>query len=368
VTWWQQGLKIGLAGAIAFVIVSVLRLPAPFWGPLSAMAVVQGQIGTSLTASRNYIIANVVGTLAGTLAVTTFGSSVAVTSLAVVGITVLCGALGLLTTAPIAAAIPIVLVTLVTGDPWVYGAWRLFDIMLGLAIGIGVSLLLWPVRGVEVVCSNLATAIRGCGRRAGLALESVGTGGSISPDAIQISREIRSCLFAAQAALASAASEPDRSPRRRTALPFFVADVERMMEHTDSIVDVARARPPGTAPDQVKAVAAVAPAVESACLGLAAVVEARDPAPLLPLARAPIDQLASAVTDASTTAAGGGAAAPAIYEVVNALQGFSRECERLYLRVQQPDRLPEPAELAHLPAPARPAFGLSRLWRRDRSG
>jgi len=126
----QRALKLGLAATLAMVVVSILNLPSSFWAPLSALAVMQSQVGSSLAAARNYIMASILGVLFGAASLSLIGNNIYVAGLDVTLMAALCLWLKLPTVVTIAGGIAPVMVLTRTPHLWEYGAYRVTDIRL----------------------------------------------------------------------------------------------------------------------------------------------------------------------------------------------------------------------------------------------
>ncbi|MGH2603036.1 MAG: FUSC family protein, partial [Dehalococcoidia bacterium] len=160
----QLAFKAAVAATIAMAVVELFHLPSSFWAPLSALTVMQTEVGSSLVSSRNYLIASAVGVLLGALIVTIFGSNVIAVG-AGIFVVLLLGTWMKLPPGSrvVAAGILPVIALAASDDPWRYGAYRLADIAVGLGSAILVSLLLWPSRAAVTLRRTVADVVRDAG-------------------------------------------------------------------------------------------------------------------------------------------------------------------------------------------------------------
>src|SRR5882724_3143413 len=64
--WTQQPLKTGVAAALATVTFQLLHLPHGYWAVISAVIVMQSNLGRSISAGVNRLLGTAVGALVGT--------------------------------------------------------------------------------------------------------------------------------------------------------------------------------------------------------------------------------------------------------------------------------------------------------------
>jgi uncharacterized membrane protein YccC len=219
--------------------VELLRLPSGFWAPLSALAVLQGQIGASFVAARNYVIANVTGVLLGALIVATLGKQLLVAGAGIFLIAALATAMRLPpASASVACGIIPVLVLSVSGDPWRYGGHRILDILIGMASAIAVSFLLFPTRAAVQVRQAVGGAVRDASSAAAGAIQAL-VAGAAPVDAGIAASQIAARLQTARGLLPAAHLESPYWSAPRDLLPGYVSDGERIVEHATAVTELA---------------------------------------------------------------------------------------------------------------------------------
>ena len=138
--------KTALAAALCWWLALRFGLHDGYWGAISAIIVLQSNVGSTITASRDRIL----GTLIGAL----FGFSFSLLGvlpwnyiLAVLAAVVLCGLLGLRSSSRLAGVtITIVMLVQKTGSHWTVALDRVTEVFLGIVVALAVSTLVFPDR------------------------------------------------------------------------------------------------------------------------------------------------------------------------------------------------------------------------------
>src|SRR5262249_40476923 len=160
---------------------------------------------------RNYVIASFIGILVGAITLSTFGENIVVAGLDVFLIALLCLALKLPGAVTIAAGVVPVMVLIATPNAWSYGAYRMADILIGLASALLVSLVLWPARAGDALRGNVAAAVRGAGALVGQAFAELSKDAGSDQEAASGEVNVEQRIAAAQALLPAAQQEPSRT-------------------------------------------------------------------------------------------------------------------------------------------------------------
>jgi uncharacterized membrane protein YccC len=347
----QQAARMAAAGTLAMATIKLLGFPASIWAPLSALAVLQAEIGGSLVASRNYLLASATGILIGALTVEFVGDNVLLAGAGIFPIVVLARLLHMSgpTTATAAGVVP-VLVLSVSGNPWEYGVYRLADVFVGVVAANLVGVVLWPSRAVVALRRAIAAALGDADSIASGALRDLAAG---TPDEGSEETDARAAgeIAAAQGMLASAKGEPLAAPVREL-LPFYIAHTERILEHAASVRELAIMPLPQpavaslsptlteTAASLDATMAALQAAVQRGAAG-SPLPEVRTPAATL---RASVDRLQSANLSAWTADAG----ILTVHSLLMALDILCREIERTIDRIEQPEGAVQPVERAYM--------------------
>jgi uncharacterized membrane protein YccC len=166
----RHAVRVSAAVGVAFSLGAILRLPQSYWMVFTAVIVVQTSIGGTITASLERLLGTAVGGLVGAGAAYLKAQTVLAEGL------VLSGAIALLAfaaavrpslrVAPITAAIVLVGGNTPHADPLQTALWRVLEILLGGAIGVAATLLIFPARAgrtatlrVAQTCEQLAELI-----------------------------------------------------------------------------------------------------------------------------------------------------------------------------------------------------------------
>lgn len=366
---FRHALKAALAATMAMACVKLMDLPSGFWAPLSALAVLQAQIGASLAASRNYLFASAIGVVVGASIVWLFGDNVLFAGAGIFLIVLLAIALRLPPAgASVAAGVVPVLVLAVTGSPWKYGVYRLIDIAIGLCSAIVVSLLFWPSRAVSELRAETAAAIRDATALVTAAIRNLT---SKTPDvAGDLEASAKGHLEAAQNLLIAARQEPLHGAAHAL-LPMYVPHAERIVEHAGVVDDLARAELPHDA------IVALTPALDRVASALDTAGEMLAHAVETGVAGKPIveaDSAAAAMRDAVSGLSSCNVATLAqgedllrLHSLMMALEYVAREIDRAIEHVEHPKQIVEPVPRATGAAAAHPQRLIDRWWRRVRA-
>ena len=370
----RHAVKLGLAAGLAMAAVKLLGLPSGFWAALSALAVLQTQLGASLVNARNYLIASAVGVVIGAAALSAFGENIVIAAGGITLLALLCMRLRLpppsITTA--AGVIPVLALS-VSESPWRYGAYRLIDVVVGVSTAMLVSALVWPSRSGDALRRAVADAVRATGTYVAGTLDGLIAGSGPPADAARRETQIRQQLQAAQGMLGNAQHEPSRSRADHGLLPFYLANGERIFEHASAVAEVAgsglSAEPLRLLESHLRAVGA---AITTATDALGAAIDGVDPRTALDTARAgasTLTDMANKLGAVELSQAAQGGELLRLHTLVLWLQAFAREVERTVGRIEHPDRAVSLDEQTRLPSPMHagsPPVATS-WWRRIRS-
>ncbi len=145
---FRQVAKVVVAALLAYGLSSWTGKDYALFGALGAAMVVGGSVGEDLKASLNRVRGTLTGTAVGIAAAEAMGTSIWSLGLAVAAIASL--SVGMKWGAPsmrIGLAMALVLLFTHTTDPAHYGLWRALNTLIGVAVGLAVSRLVWPIRG-----------------------------------------------------------------------------------------------------------------------------------------------------------------------------------------------------------------------------
>ncbi|HET9308638.1 MAG TPA: FUSC family protein [Candidatus Sulfotelmatobacter sp.] len=161
----KQGIKTGLAGAIAYAIYAGWNLPQGYWAVFAALVVTQANLGASWKAALYRTIGSTCGAIAAALLVPWLGKGPVGVGIVLLLLGSLFGYLTALHTAFTAAGFTAALILVFggMGEPW-HMAWlRVLYTILGAVIAFLVGALLWPVHAREVLRQKIANILAGAG-------------------------------------------------------------------------------------------------------------------------------------------------------------------------------------------------------------
>jgi uncharacterized membrane protein YccC len=138
--------KTALAAALCWWLVLRLGLHDGYWGAISAIIVLQSNVGSTVTASRDRILGTLIGALFG-FAFSLFGSLPWNYVLAVLAGMIVCGLLGLQNSSRLAGVTTtIVMLVQTTGPRWSLALDRVGEVVLGIVVALAVTTLVFPDR------------------------------------------------------------------------------------------------------------------------------------------------------------------------------------------------------------------------------
>lgn len=160
VATFKIAVKTGVAALFTDIGAHLLGLSSPAWAVVSAVIVMQANLGSSLNASGQRLVGTAVGAAIGALL-----SSLAPQNAVVLGlgmtITILtCAALRVYESFRIATVTLAIVVLTGTGSPWLFGAERFLDVTLGISVALAVTVGLWPSRSRRELHLALAEVLK----------------------------------------------------------------------------------------------------------------------------------------------------------------------------------------------------------------
>ena len=150
-SWERQRLlihaaKTALAAALCWWLALRFGMHDGYWGSISAIIVLQSNVGSTVTASRDRVLGTLIGAVLG-FSFSLFGTLPWNYILAVVAAVVVCGLLGLRNSSRLAGVtITIVMLVQKTGPRWSLALDRVSDVMLGIVVALAVTTLVFPDR------------------------------------------------------------------------------------------------------------------------------------------------------------------------------------------------------------------------------
>ena len=157
----KQAVKAAVAGVLSVLAARWLKLPQEYWAAISALIVMQSNVGGTVRASWTRLAGTVIGAAVGTLVVLLWGANLAGFGLAVAATIILCALPRLNESFRLATVtVAIVMLTGAHEAGWIVALHRFLEVMLGIVVAIFVTAALWPARSREALRAVLADAIQ----------------------------------------------------------------------------------------------------------------------------------------------------------------------------------------------------------------
>jgi uncharacterized membrane protein YgaE (UPF0421/DUF939 family) len=156
---FRLAIKTALAGCLAMYLADVLRLPQPYWASITAMIVMQANLGAAVKQSWIRFAATAVGAAVSIPFVAYFDQNLFMFGVAVFATVLLCTVLHLEDGLRLAAVtVAIVLLIPHSGHPWVPALNRFLEVSFGILIALLVAEFVWPSSALEDLRRGLAAA------------------------------------------------------------------------------------------------------------------------------------------------------------------------------------------------------------------
>ncbi|MDR3723207.1 MAG: FUSC family protein [Terracidiphilus sp.] len=198
--------KTALAATLAWWIARLVGMPDGYWGSISAVIVLQSNVGATVTASRNRFLGTVVGAAVG-FACSLFGTLPWNYILAIILALSICGICGLTNSSRLSGVtVSIVMLVQATGPRWQLACFRVSEVFIGIVMALAVSTLILPDRARLHLRDGLAQEFLVLS----VFFESIleGFGGSPSQQLATFRGDVLSRLRANNQLLQAARSEP----------------------------------------------------------------------------------------------------------------------------------------------------------------
>jgi hypothetical protein len=150
-SWERQRLlihaaKTALAAALCWWLALRFGLHDGYWGAISAIIVLQSNMGATVDASRDRILGTLIGAVLG-FSFSLFGALPWNYILAVLAAVIICGLLGLRSSSRLAGVtITIVMLVQNAGSHWDLALIRVGEVVLGIVVALAVTTLVLPDR------------------------------------------------------------------------------------------------------------------------------------------------------------------------------------------------------------------------------
>ncbi len=144
---FRQAIKTGIAGLVSMILAELFRLPEGYWAVISAVIVMQSNIGAAVSAAWSRLAGTAIGAFTGALFMTVWGVNPLSFGIAVTLTVLTCAFLGFLDSYRLAGAtVAIVMLVTIQDVPWVVALHRFLEVSLGVVVALLVTVFIWPSR------------------------------------------------------------------------------------------------------------------------------------------------------------------------------------------------------------------------------
>jgi hypothetical protein len=151
--------KTTLAAGICYWLATLAHLQDGYWGSISAIIVMQSNVGSTVDASRDRLIGTLIGAIYGGLCslLDPYFGMLWIYSLAVILAMTTCSVLGLKNSSRLAGVtVTILLLVHRGGSNWLLPAHRVLEVVLGIVVALTISALVFPSRARVRLRNGLA--------------------------------------------------------------------------------------------------------------------------------------------------------------------------------------------------------------------
>ncbi|HEY2394176.1 MAG TPA: FUSC family protein [Candidatus Angelobacter sp.] len=156
----KQPLRTGTAAALSYFIYRSFHLSHGYWAVISAVIVMQSNLGRSISAGANRLLGTAIGALAGALVFRMTGLNVWGILISIVLTMAICSIQPLQQSQRLAGVTAAIVMLVGEGSAWQAGFSRFIDVALGIVVALLVSFL-WPSRAGLDLRNSLAGTYRG---------------------------------------------------------------------------------------------------------------------------------------------------------------------------------------------------------------
>jgi uncharacterized membrane protein YccC len=214
--------KTALAAGLCYWLATLAHLQDGYWGSISAIIVLQSNVGSTVTASRERLIGTLIGAAfgAGFSLVDPSVPVIAVYWMAVILAMVTCSLLGLKNSSRLAGVtVTIILLVHRTGSNWTLPMHRVLEVLLGIVVALGFSTLVLPSRAKMRLRDGLAQEFLLLGALFATLMEEFH--GRPPANSAQIGKDVADAIAANAALLDAARNEPSSGPMSTEALALL---------------------------------------------------------------------------------------------------------------------------------------------------
>jgi uncharacterized membrane protein YccC len=137
---FQQATRTAIAAGLAAWLTHALHMPGGYWAAISAIIVMQSEVGATLTASKDRLVGTALGAMVGWITALYGHPSLWIFSFAVLVVMVLCTALKFQNAGRL-GGVTVAIIVLIphTGPVWKIAVERFLEVSFGIAISLAVA-------------------------------------------------------------------------------------------------------------------------------------------------------------------------------------------------------------------------------------
>ena len=138
----QQGIRTALAAVLAYWITGLLHLPGGYWAAISAIVVMQSEVGATVMASRDRLAGTAMGAVVGLLTSLVWHHSLLVFALGVLVVMMLCAALNYKNAGRLGGVtVAIIVLIPYPGQLWHIAFQRFLEVSVGIVVSLCVAVI-----------------------------------------------------------------------------------------------------------------------------------------------------------------------------------------------------------------------------------
>jgi uncharacterized membrane protein YccC len=216
-----------MAAGICYWLATLAHLQDGYWGSISAIIVLQSNVGSTVNASRDRLIGTLIGAAFGG-AFSLLDQGLWSYLVAVITAMVACSLLGLKNSSRLAGVtVTIIMLVHRTGSNWTMPLHRVLEVLLGIVVALSISALVLPSRARLRLRDGLAQQFL----LLGALFEGLHEGfhGKLPENLSQIWKDVEASVEANNQLLSAARNEPSGGPASLEALsllPQFGPELE----------------------------------------------------------------------------------------------------------------------------------------------
>jgi len=156
----KQAVKTAIAGVAALYAAKLARLPEGYWAPISALIVMQSNVGATVSASWTRLAGTAVGAVVGGAFMAMWGANVTTFGVAVAIAFYVCSVLKLAESQRLATVtVGILMLIGRVSSAWIVALHRFLEVSIGILVAMVISFVLWPSRAREALRQGIGAAL-----------------------------------------------------------------------------------------------------------------------------------------------------------------------------------------------------------------